>query len=54
MKLQATQRGQWPGRLHWTAGEVRDIEVPEGAEVPAWLVEVKAKKKPAKKAEKAD
>lgn len=54
MKLQATQKGQWPGRLHWTAGEVRDIEVPEGAEVPAWLVEVKAKKKAAKKAEKAD
>jgi len=54
MKLQATEKGQWPGRLHWTAGEVREIEVPEGAEVPAWLVEVKAKKKPAKKAEKAD
>ena len=54
MKLQATQKGQWPGRLHWTAGEVRDVEVPEGAEVPAWLVEVKAKKKAAKKAEKAD
>ena len=54
MKLQATQKGQWPGRLHWTAGEVREIEVPEGAEVPAWLVEVKAKKKAAKKAEKAD
>lgn len=54
MKLQATQKGQWPGRLHWTAGEVREVEVPEGAEVPAWLVEVKAKKKAAKKAEKAD
>lgn len=54
MKLKATQKGQWPGRLHWTAGEVREIEVPEGAEVPAWLVEVKAPKKATKKAEKAD
>ena len=54
MKLQATQRGTWPGGVHWPPGEVREIDVPEDAEVPAWLVAPKAKKKTTKKAEKAD
>jgi hypothetical protein len=49
VKLKSTRRGEWPTGVHWTPGEVRDIEVPEGADVPAWLVKPKAKKAKAKK-----
>ena len=53
MKLQATEAYEWPPGTIWTVGKVRDIEVPKGAEVPAWLVEVKPKAK-ANKAKQAD
>lgn len=53
MKLQATRRGEWPTGVHWTAGEIRELDLEEGAEVPDFLVAPKAKK-PAKKAAKAD
>ena len=46
MEYQATARGEWPNGVHWTAGEVRDIEAPEGEPVPAFI-------KPAKKTKKA-
>ena len=50
MKLKSTATGEWPAGLHWTPGEVRDIEVSKDAEVPAWLKPAKASKaaKPAK------
>ena len=48
MKLRSEATGEWPTGLHWTPGEVRDVSVPKGADVPSWLVEVKGKgtKKP--------
>jgi len=53
MKLKATRDGTWPAWSHWAAGEVREIKVEDGVEIPSWLVEVKAKSKaPAKKAKK--
>jgi hypothetical protein len=46
MKLKAIRQCEWPTGLHWSAGQVRDIEVPEGATVPPfYLVKVKASKK---------
>ena len=51
MKLQASKVGEWPNGVHWTPGETRDIEVPESAEVPAWLTAPKAKKASKKKAD---
>lgn len=53
MKLQATRRGEWPTGVHWTVGEVRELDVKEGAEIPNFLVSPKPKKA-AKKAAKAD
>tara|TARA_Y100000401_G_scaffold106851_1_gene100687 strand:- start:559 stop:726 length:168 start_codon:yes stop_codon:yes gene_type:complete len=49
MKLKATSNGTWPAWCHWFKGDVREIKVEKGAEVPAWLVQVK---EPAKKAKK--
>jgi hypothetical protein len=49
MKLKANKNGTWPAGCHWVQGEVREVKVAKDAEVPAWLVEVKA---PAKKASK--
>jgi len=51
MKLKSTRYGTWPAWSHWAAGEVREIKVEDGVEIPSWLVEVKAKA-PAKKAKK--
>jgi hypothetical protein len=48
MKLKAERTAEWPTGLHWTPGEIRDVQVAEGTEIPAWLVVVKATK--AKKA----
>ena len=48
MKYTATQRGTFPNGVHWTAGESRDLELPEGVEAPNWLKKsktTKAKKK---------
>ena len=50
MKLRATRSGTWPAWCHWAEGDVHEIKVEKGAEVPAFLVEVKA---PAKKAKKS-
>jgi|TARA_R100000773_G_C4130643_1_gene61687 hypothetical protein len=49
MELEAIARGEWPNGVHWTAGEVRDVAVPEGEVIPAFLKAVKKAKK-AKKA----
>ncbi len=51
MILKATRYGTWPAWSHWSAGEIREIKVEDGVEVPSWLVEVKVKA-PAKKAKK--
>ena len=48
MKYTASKRGECPTGVHWTAGESRDLDLPEGVEPPAWLK--KAKTKPKKKA----
>ena len=48
MKLQASKKGEWPKGLHWTAKEVREVDPPKGAELPAWLAPVKAKKRTTK------
>ena len=53
MRLKASQTGEWPAGLHWTAGEERDVTIPEGAEVPDFLTEAKAKKAKAKAKAKA-
>ena len=50
MKYTSTKRGEFPTGVHWTAGESRVLELPEGVECPAWLKAgktSKAKKKPA-------
>tara|TARA_Y100001938_G_scaffold98373_1_gene134615 strand:- start:191 stop:370 length:180 start_codon:yes stop_codon:yes gene_type:complete len=51
MKLEATSSGTWPNGVHWTTGEVREIDVEKGVELPTFLVEVKVKTKKAKKAD---
>ena len=45
MKLRANACGTWPGGVHWTKDEVRDIDVPEDAALPGFLAEVKTKAK---------
>lgn len=50
MKLKATSSGTWPIGVHWTTGEVREIDVEKGVELPAFLVEVKVKTRKPKKA----
>ena len=50
MLLQATEANEWPAGLRWSVGKTREIEVDETTEIPAWLVEVKAKKSKGKKA----
>ncbi|QDP65640.1 MAG: hypothetical protein GOVbin1454_34 [Prokaryotic dsDNA virus sp.] len=50
IKVKATSAGTWPSGCHWTEGEVRDLEVDKDETLPSWLVEVKTKKSPAKKA----
>jgi hypothetical protein len=52
MKLIATATGEWPPGLHWTAGEVREVEVSAGAELPPWLSQDRPKK--GKKGKKTD
>ena len=49
MKYTATQRGTFPTGVHWTAGESRDLDLPEGVAPPAWLTKAKTTK-PKKKA----
>ena len=44
--------GEYPPGVHWTPGEVRCLELPKDAELPAWLKVAKASK--AKKAEKKE
>tara|TARA_Y100000593_G_scaffold83477_1_gene157341 strand:+ start:6043 stop:6201 length:159 start_codon:yes stop_codon:yes gene_type:complete len=44
MKLTSSKRGEWPNGVHWTPGECREIDVPKGVDVPAWLTPAKAKK----------
>jgi len=51
MRLKAIRDGTWPDGFHWSTGKERDVNLPDGADVPPWLVEVKAPK--AKKAKKA-
>ncbi|QDP65737.1 MAG: hypothetical protein GOVbin1773_32 [Prokaryotic dsDNA virus sp.] len=48
MKVKATKSGSFPSGCHWVAGEVRDLDF-EKKEIPSWLVEVKAPKKPTAK-----
>ena len=48
MKYTASKRGEFPTGTHWTAGESRELELPEGVEAAAWLKAgktTKAKKK---------
>ena len=50
MKYTASQRGTFPTGVHWTAGESRDLNLPEGVQAPDWLKKgktTKAKKKAA-------
>lgn len=49
MILKALQSGTFPSGCHWSAGKVRDVNIPKGAEIPSWLVEVKAAKPKGKK-----
>ena len=51
MKLKATRNGTWPKSVHWHTGDVYDINVEKGVEIPKWLVEVKPRKKASKKAD---
>ena len=44
MKYTASKRGEFPTGVHWTAGESRDLELPEGVELPSWLKKGKASK----------
>ena len=44
MKYTASKRGEFPTGTHWTAGESRELELPEGVEAPAWLKAGKATK----------
>ena len=48
MNLTSSKRGEWPNGVHWTPGESREIDVPEGAEIPDWLTPAKAKKRATK------
>ena len=50
MLLKATEANEWPAGVRWSVGKQREIEVPKGAEIPDWLVQVKDKKSKAKKA----
>ncbi len=50
MLLKATEANEWPAGVRWSVGKQREIEVPKGAEIPEWLVQVKDKKSKAKKA----
>ena len=48
MRYTASKRGEFPTGTHWTAGESRELELPEGVEAPDWLKKgktTKAKKK---------
>ena len=50
MKYTASKRGEFPTGVHWTEGESRDLDLPEGLELPSWLKKgktTKAKKKAA-------
>ena len=51
MKYTASKRGEFPTGTHWTAGESRELELPEGVEAPAWLKAGKASKAKKKTAE---
>ncbi len=44
MKLKATATGEWPRGLHWTAGEVREVEVSGDVVLPPWLSQDRPKK----------
>ncbi len=44
MKYTANKRGEFPTGVHWTAGESRVLDLPEGVEAPAWLKAGKASK----------
>lgn len=54
MRLKASHTGEWPPGLHWTAGEVREVTIPDGAEVPDFLTEAKPAKSKAKSKAKAE
>jgi hypothetical protein len=55
MKVRATEANSYPPGVRWSVGKVRDIEIPDGGALPAWLVPVKAAKaKKAKASEPAD
>ena len=44
MKVRATEANSYPPGVRWSVGKVRDIESPDGDDLPAWLVPVKASK----------
>lgn len=48
MKVRATEANSYPAGVRWAVGKVRDIEIPDGDDLPAWLVPVKASKAKAK------
>ena len=48
MKYQASEAYDFPPGIRWAVGEVRDITVPEGADLPAWLTPYKPAKAKAK------
>ena len=52
MKYQATARGEWPTGVHWSPGEIRDLDGWPGADgdPPPWLKRAKAKAKAKPKA----
>ena len=41
MKVRATRPGTWPAGVHWSEGKVRDLDLGDDKDLPAWLVEVK-------------
>tara|TARA_Y100001972_G_scaffold99328_1_gene123190 strand:- start:153 stop:311 length:159 start_codon:yes stop_codon:yes gene_type:complete len=51
MKYTATKRGTFPTGVHWTEGESRDLELPEGVEAPDWLQKAKTTKAKKKSSE---
>lgn len=51
MKYQSSKRGEFPPSVHWTEGECRELELPEGTKCPEWLKPIKATKKKTKEKE---
>jgi hypothetical protein len=54
MKVRATEANSYPPGVRWAVGKVREIEIQDGEDLPAWLVPVKASKAKASKAKASE